>query len=264
MKVIKQLLWLCSLAVLTGCQREVSIQGQVVLEGTAPPERQIVFDHTSAALQGTNTVTTRHYVTSTNGGLANVLVEIKGANNQRARKTEPVPLLIHRAQYEPYVIGVQTNQPIHLRNLDPLLHTAIVFPPAGSRNRARGVAIGSAAAGAPATRERLWARVLRRIRGKPAPLPAGVSELRFPVADTFVRLKCDTHPWKYGYIAVLDHPYFAVTDENGRFSLPPLPSGTYLIEARHLRAGTNSQRITIGPGHSSVFTIKFTAPKVQR
>lgn len=201
-------------------------------------------------------------LTSTNGGLANVLVQIKGANT-RARKTDPVSLVIHRAHYQPYVIGVQTNQPIHLRSLDPLLHTASVSPPVGSSNRSRSLALGSVAAGAPTTKERLRDRLLRHLMRKPAPLPPGVSELRFATPDTFVRLKCDVHPWEYGYIAVLDHAYFAVTGEDGKFSLPPLPAGTYSLEARHLRAGTNAQRITIGPGHSSAFTIKFSAPNLR-
>ena len=43
---------------------------------------------------------------------------------------------------------------------------------------------------------------------------------------------------------VLEHPYFAVTDENGRFSIPQLPAGTLTW-----RSGTNdwaqSQQVAV-------------------
>ena len=48
----------------------------------------------------------------------------------------------------------------------------------------------------------------------------GKPELHFPV-------KCDVHPWMGAYVAVMDHPYFDVTEKDGTFSIKNLPAGTY-------------------------------------
>lgn len=119
-----------------GCRRgEGSIAGSVVLQGTPPPERTIFFDAVSAQLQATNRVTTRHYVVGTNRGLANVLVYVKGDLRSVPTKesTNSASLEIQRTVYEPYVLAVRTNQPIQLRNRDPILHNASITPPRETR-----------------------------------------------------------------------------------------------------------------------------------
>ena len=42
-----------------------------------------------------------------------------------------------------------------------------------------------------------------------------------------------------------DHPYFAVTKEDGKFELKDLPPGTYTIEAWHEKLGTQTASVTI-------------------
>jgi len=44
-----------------------------------------------------------------------------------------------------------------------------------------------------------------------------------------VSYSCGIHPWMKGYIGVYNHPYFAVTDENGEFTLPKAPAGKYQL-----------------------------------
>jgi hypothetical protein len=47
-------------------------------------------------------------------------------------------------------------------------------------------------------------------------------------ADPFY-IKCDVHPWMKAWVLVSDHPYFAVTDTNGNFSIDGIPAGTYEV-----------------------------------
>jgi hypothetical protein len=41
------------------------------------------------------------------------------------------------------------------------------------------------------------------------------------------------HTWMSAYVAVFDHPYFAVTDAQGRFKIPGLPPGEHTLELWH-------------------------------
>jgi plastocyanin len=47
-----------------------------------------------------------------------------------------------------------------------------------------------------------------------------------------IALGCDIHPWMRGWIYVLDHPLFAVTDKAGLFQIGPMPSGEYMLGVR--------------------------------
>jgi hypothetical protein len=62
------------------------------------------------------------------------------------------------------------------------------------------------------------------------------------------------------YAAVLDHPYFAVTDKDGKFELKTLPPGTYTIEAWHEKLGTQDQKVTIAEKETKDITFTFKAP----
>ncbi len=68
-------------------------------------------------------------------------------------------------------------------------------------------------------------------------------------------LRCDKHTFMTGSLLVLDHPYFAVTDELGDFQLPALPAGTYTIAVWHETLGSLEQEVAV-PSHGSV-TINF-------
>lgn len=49
-----------------------------------------------------------------------------------------------------------------------------------------------------------------------------------------VRLQCDAgHAWMNAWIYVLPEPTFAITDDNGRFSIADVPAGEYTIEYWH-------------------------------
>jgi hypothetical protein len=44
---------------------------------------------------------------------------------------------------------------------------------------------------------------------------------------------CTIHGWMSGYVRVFDHPYYAVTDENGNFEIKNAPEGKYRIAFWH-------------------------------
>jgi hypothetical protein len=74
----------------------------------------------------------------------------------------------------------------------------------------------------------------------------------------FVDVVCTRHTWSHATIAVFDQPYFAVTDERGRFSLDSVPPGSYTlmvwrpdldkpIERKIQVTGQHTTNLNIGP-----------------
>ena len=65
---------------------------------------------------------------------------------------------------------------------------------------------------------------------------AGVKKAEGPVS-----VKCDIHGWMSAWIAYVPHPYFAVTNEMGEFTLENVPPGTYKLGYWHEACGTNNE-----------------------
>lgn len=51
--------------------------------------------------------------------------------------------------------------------------------------------------------------------------------------STPIPFKCDIHPWMAGRGRVFDHPYFAVTDDDGKFEIKDTPAGKWRIVYWH-------------------------------
>jgi plastocyanin len=59
------------------------------------------------------------------------------------------------------------------------------------------------------------------------------------VAEAFLEdaakyiVKCDIHPWMSAYVHAVKHPYYAITNESGEYSLENVPPGTYRVVCWH-------------------------------
>jgi hypothetical protein len=68
------------------------------------------------------------------------------------------------------------------------------------------------------------------------------SKGKFKVEDIVARpipisVKCDIHGWMSAKIAVLNHPYFAVTDDDGKFEIKDAPAGDFRVVVWHEKQG---------------------------
>ena len=79
----------------------------------------------------------------------------------------------------------------------------------------------------------------------------------FTAKEVMVPFKCDVHGWMNAYVGVLDHPYFAATDKDGKFELKSLPPGTYTIEAWHEKLGATTQQGRLARKETKEITFTF-------
>jgi hypothetical protein len=182
------------------------ISGKVTLKGTPPPELTInEAEATCGKFMTKKPLTTRHYVVGADQGLANVFVYIKSGASKAAPSGESPVLDQTSCEYVPYVMGVQVGQKYKIKNSDPTMHNVHATPKANQEfNFAQ-------------------------------PLKDQVNEKAFDKPEVLVRMKCDVHPWMFAYIGVTEHPYFAVTDKDGKFKISGVPDGKYTVEAFHVK-----------------------------
>lgn len=55
-----------------------------------------------------------------------------------------------------------------------------------------------------------------------------------------VTIHCNVHPNMEAYVVVKDHPYFAVSDSRGNYTIKDIPLGKYRLEVWHPELGTRS------------------------
>ena len=87
-------------------------------------------------------------------------------------------------------------------------------------------------------------------------------EQTFPREEIMIPVKCNVHPWMKSYIGVVEHPFFAVSKEDGTFEIKGLPPGDYTIEAWHEKLGTSTQKVTVGPKETKSVDFTFKAAAV--
>jgi uncharacterized protein (DUF2141 family) len=84
------------------------------------------------------------------------------------------------------------------------------------------------------------------------PAPGTEHSVRFAEPEVMVRIRCDVHGWMRSYAGVVAHPFFAVTREDGSFSVASLPAGTYTLQAWHETLGTRERSVTVADGATVV------------
>jgi len=205
--MIKNVTVFASLALVLGLSsvQGGDITGKVTLKGTPRAEINLPLDALcKKTVKPGVTPTTRFYATDASGGLADVFVYLKKAG-VTPTPTDPVVLDQVACEYTPYVVGAQVGQTIAVKNSDPVLHNVHPTP-----------------------------KVTGNKEYNRAQLPNG-PELTFKwdKPEVFIRFKCDVHPWMFAYVGLIEHSYFAVTKEDGTFTIKNVPPGEYEIEAIH-------------------------------
>lgn len=215
------------------------IKGKVVLEGEAPEQEEInMAAEAKCAAAHADPVLDESIVAGENGELANVVVSIVAPEGKELGGEVPKkPAVLDQVgcQYTPHVLAMMVGQEMIVKNSDPFLHNV------------HSLALDNMGFN--------FGQPNKNPGQKP---PGGPPK----VAERFV-IKCDVHPWMLAHVNVFDHPFFAVTKEDGTFEIPTkgLEDGTYTIEIwqEKLAADPITQEIEVKGGKATVEEIKISA-----
>lgn len=211
-----------------------SIKGTVVFEGSPPQLKEIKMDADPICKSKHSTAAKSEVLVLGDGQtMANVFVKVTSGLSKKEYPTPKDPAVLDQrgCVYNPHVMGVMANQTIKLLNPDGTLHNVHAMP---KINKEFNMAM-------PTFRKEATQKFTK-------------------VEEDMFQIKCDVHPWMGGWIAVMSHPYFAVTGIDGKFSLDDLPAGTYEIEAWHEKLGTQTAKVTVAAGDSKSADFSFKKP----
>jgi len=61
-----------------------------------------------------------------------------------------------------------------------------------------------------------------------------------------LRVDCDLHSWMRGWVVVAEHPFYALTNEQGEFTLENVPRGKYTLQVWQESLGNVTQEVVVG------------------
>jgi len=211
-----------------------TITGMVMIDGTAPKNEPIKMNADPVCQKENTTPQFQEtYMVGSDGkSLANVFVYVKDGlgNYVFDAPTDSVKIDQKECRYHPHVFGIRVGQTLEITNSDPTLHNIHALPKSNSEfNTAQ-------------------------------PIQNMVTKHTFDKPEIMVPFKCEVHGWMNAYVGVMSNPYFAVTGDDGKFSIKTLPAGTYTIEAWQEKLGTSTQSVTLAASETKDISFTFKAP----
>lgn len=210
----------------------VSCSGRALLDGDPPRAALLPVSDPACRALHPRGLPDERVLAGPHRELANVFVYVKeGLAREGGAPVPAVPVRLNQqgCRYEPHVFGLLVGQPLEIVNSDPVLHNIHALAKAGAPFNA-----------AMPPRRQPW--TIRRSFTRP---------------EVMVKIRCDVHGWMTAWAGVLPHPFFAVSGPDGRFALPPLPAGTYTLEAWHETMGTLQRTVVLRPGTGPVVEFVF-------
>ena len=203
---------------LTRVSHAASITGKTTFAGLPPVAQAIKTEaDPKCKMMHPQGLASDQVIVNSEGGLKNVFVYVKQGLEGKTFETPKTPVVFDQqgCQYHPKIFGIQTNQTLEILNSDDTLHNVHSLPK----------------------------------NSQPFNLGMPIKGMRlkktFTKPEVMVKIKCEVHPWMSAYAGVLDHPFFAVTGDDGSFEIKDLPSGRYVIEAWHEKFGAQQQTIAV-------------------
>lgn len=207
-----------------------AIVGWVVYQGTPPKPKAINFgaEQICSSMHNGKTAYYETLVVNPNSTVKGTFVTIRGkvAGNYTP-PSQPAVIDQVGCIFTPHVAAAMVGQEIEFRNSDPVSHNIRGTP---TRNQSFNNVFASKVA----------------------------TRTKFDSPEIGIPLKCDIHFWMSSYIHISQHPFFAVTGDDGSFIIPDVPPGDYTLLAWHETLKTQTQAITVKAGE--VKEVEFTWP----
>lgn len=219
-----------SSAAAAGTQAVGTVVGRVRLSGPAPanPVVRMGMDPACSRAYGDTKPTHDFVVRAGDGALANVFVEVRGPFPGTPAPATPIVLDQRGCMFRPRVLAMRRGQVLEVRNGDPTLHNVHALSAHGNTFNVSQVA------------------------GRPPYTVTMAHE------EKMLRVTCDVHSWMNVYVAVVNHPFFAVTGGDGSFVIPGVPAGRQVVQVWHERYGPLTASAEVSPGGSTAVDFSYT------
>lgn len=211
-----------------GVAQAGTILGTVRFEGQAPAA-ELLHPTADHAVCGSESRPSGALIVSAAGGIKNAVAFIAHERMEGWRSPTTFSMDQRRCAFVPRVLIVPPGSMVEALNSDGILHN---FHTDSRLNPALNLA-----------------------------QPARARPLRVTFEHPeIVQVKCDLHGEGFmrAWIVVAAHPYYALTDDDGRFRLPDVPQGPHTLEVWHELLGAKRVPVSVGASGEIRLSVTFT------
>ncbi len=202
-----------------------TISGKAVFTGAAPKDETVTL--TSEIDLCGNTLPAEKYLINGNNEINNVVVYLDGIKKGKAIPKDNALVDNVICAFVPHVsLGYKGNK-VDIKNSDPVFHNVHSY--------------------------------IKKKTVYNLGLPDPGSQVTKKMKKTgIMEVKCDSHPWMLGYVFITNHPYTALTNEKGEFSISDIPAGSYNVKAWHEGLGMVSLgKVDVAAGKTVMVKAEF-------
>jgi hypothetical protein len=190
------------------------------------------------------------------GAFRQVVVHIETIARGKAFPPAPPPRIdASDCRFLPFVSVVQDDHDVIVANMDPAMHDIQAYETSHLGPRVLFNVPLPISAKYP--REAgLSAHFHKHYEGTPI-----TQRIHMTKGRRVFNMQCGFHAYMESWALVTDHPYYALTDRDGRFQIPDIPPGPYRITVWHpyIRESYGYE-VVIKPRERTVLDIAITAP----
>ena len=205
--------------------RADTVRGMITYAGAASAPRKLSIT-TDKAVCANKISYDQTLLVGAKKGLANAVIAIDGI---KAAAPKPASVTVDQigCVYTPHVAAATVGSKLKLANSDATLHNVHAYVDSDT----------------------VFNLALPQ---------KGLSTVRNLDEAGVVTLKCDVHAWMSAYVLVFEHPFFAVTDKNGAFTIAGVPPGAYQVTVWHEKLGTKTGQVNVGKsGAATPFALSY-------
>lgn len=224
-----------------------TITGKITVKGDLPALKLSIQKGDSSVKDSEVCAATDHFaddllIDKETMGVANCFVYLYKTpdeiNDQGFDKNVKVYFDQKNCVFKPHALIVRAGQTVEVLNSDAIAHNSRVTGP----NTQANVMVAA-----------------NTVKGDGVDIPTEDKE-RLPIT-----VKCDYHPWMTAYWLVVEHPYAAVTNEKGEFTIKNLPVGDHEFRVWHERCGWVERKfeVTVTKGASKIPALEVDVDKFE-
>jgi len=240
------------------------IEGMVTLDGPVPEPKGfnlITFpdpQYCGRISNGRGWRLLHDFVVGSNGGLKDAIVLLEGVEAGKPFEVS-VPLIEARdCMFQPFMTIVRNGHAVEVVNMDPVMHDIQGYETsleAGAR-----VLFNT-----PLVMNHQHNRGDLHAIHNHAPGKSLVGPIYLNKGRRTFYMQCGFHAYMESWAMAVNNPYYALTDENGKFSLEQVPPGTYQLVVWHPQTGPGkSKLVTVKPDGKVTEQLSLPAPKGTR
>lgn len=203
-----------------------AIAGAVKFTGTVPPLEKLKVDKDLAVCGKGGEKLAETLLVSPTKGIKHAVVTLEGITQGKKFPTKSVTLDQRNCVYIPHVLVAPTGSQLVLLNGDGVMHNVHAYS----------------------------------LKNTPfnESIPVMKKSLKSLKFSEVVRMGCDVHRWMGAWIVVVDHPYYALTDDTGAFKIDEIPPGKYVLRAWHEALGKVEKEVTVVGGQTTAVEFQMS------